>query len=106
MSVKIDNVSVASYLVKGKRGNKLGGIRRDYFGLNLMDILVKRGLPFALPIAEGQKLSITALDGEGSIQVVYDCYDAGDIRSDMPNGTDCKTFGFIQHLTETTVAAA
>lgn len=101
LSAKINNVSVAYYLVKGKRGNKLGGIRLSYYGLNLMDVLVKRGLPFALPIAEGQKLTIDKLTGIGSIQVVYDTYDAGDIRADMPNGTDCKTFGFIQHLTET-----
>ncbi len=106
LAAKIDNVSVAYYQVKGKAGNKLGGIRASYKGLNLMDILVKRGLPFALPIAEGQKLSIPVLDGAGSIQVVYDIYDAGDINATMPNGTECKTFGFIQHLRETTVIAA
>lgn len=106
LAAKINNVSVAYYLVKGKRGNKLSGTRLSYRGLNLMDILVKRGLPFALPIAEGQKLSIDALDGIGTIQVVYDCYDAGDIISTMPNGTDCKNFGFIQHLTETTKLTA
>ena len=106
LAAKIDNVSVAYYLVKGKRGNKLSGTRLSYTGLNLMDILVKRGLPFALPIAEGQKLVIDALDGIGTIQVVYDTYDAGDITANMPNGTDCKVFGFIQHLRETTVIAA
>lgn len=102
LAAKIDNVSVAYYLVHGKRGNKLGCTRYSYKGLNLMDILVKRGLPFALPIAEGQKLTIPALDGIGTIQVVYDTYDAGDINAAMPNGTECKNFGFIQHLKETT----
>lgn len=106
LAAKIDNVSVAYYQVKGKSGNKLAGTRLSYLGINLMDVLVKRGLPFALPIAEGQKLSIAALDGIGTIQVVYDRYDAGDINATMPNGTECKTFGFIQHLRETTVIAA
>lgn len=106
LAAKIDNVSVAYYRVAGKRGNKLGGIRYEWTGINLMDLLVKRGLPFSLPIAEGQKLSIAALDGIGSIQVVYDTYDAGDINAAMPNGTECKTFGFIQDLRETTVIAA
>lgn len=99
LAVKIDNFSVASYLVKGKAGNQLGSQRHSYFGRNLMDILVKRGLPFSLPIAEGQKLSIAKLDGVGHIQVLYDTYDAGDITSSMPNGTTSKNYGFIQYMT-------
>jgi len=106
LSAKIDNFSVAYYRVKGKRGNELGGMRRSYTGYNLMDKLVKRGLPFAIPIAEGQKLTIAALDGDGSIQVVYDIYSAGDIRADMPNGTASKIFGFIQYLKESAVLTA
>jgi len=104
--VKVDNYTVASYLVKGKAGNELGGQRLLYDGINLMDVLVKRGLPFSIPIAEGQKLTIAALDGAGAIQVVYDMYSAADIRADMPNGTASKVFSFIQYLKETSVLAA
>lgn len=99
LAVKIDNFSVASWLVKGKAGNQLGSQRISYSGYNLMDKLVKRGLPFSLPIAEGQKLSIAALDGVGHMQVLYDIYDAGDITSSMPNGTTSKNYGFIQYMT-------
>ena len=106
MSVKIDNFSVGYWRVKGKRGNELGGIRLSYLGLNLMDILVKRGLPFALPIAQGQKLTCSVLDGIGSIQVIYDIYDAGDITNIMPNGTASKSFGFIQYIREGAVITA
>jgi len=106
LAVKIDNFSVAYWLVKGKRGNQLSGTRLKYAGYNLMDKLVKRGLPFALPIAEGQKLTLPVLDGIGSMQVVYDIYDAGDIRSDMPNGTASKNFAFIQYLRESAVLIA
>lgn len=103
LAVKIDNFSVAYYLVKGKRGNELGGTRLMYQGINLMDLLVKRGLPFSLPIAEGQKLTLPVLTGIGTMQVVYDIYDAGDIRADMPNGTQSKIFAFIQYLRESAV---
>lgn len=106
LSVKIDNFSVGYWLVKGKRGNELGGQRLAYDGINLMEYLVNRGLPFALPIAEGQKLTLGALDGIGAMQVVYDIYTAGDIVSTMPNGTACKQFGFIQYMRESAVLTA
>jgi len=106
MSIKIDNFSVGYWLVKGKRGNELGGQRLAYVAYNLMAYLVNRGLPFTLPIAEGQKLTCSALDGIGSIQVVYDIYTAGDILPTMPNGTMSKDFAFIQYMRESAVIAA
>ena len=106
LAVKVDNFSVAYYLVLGKRGNELGGIRHSAKGINLMKLLVDRGLPFSIPIAEGQKLTLPALDGAGKMIVVYDRYDAGDIRADMPNGTGSKQFGFIQYLREGAVLTA
>lgn len=106
LTIKIDNFTVGYYRTFGKRGNELGGLRFGYDSINLMNLLVKRGLPFSFPIAEGQKLTLSALDGAGSLQVVYDIYDAGDIRSDMPNGTTAKSFGFIQYMYETDVLTA
>jgi len=104
--VKIDNYTVGYWLVKGKRGNELGGQRLSYKGYNLMGKLIERGLPFSYPVAEGQKLTIAALDGIGSIQVLYDIYSAGDILATRPNGTASKVFGFIQYLRESDVLAA
>lgn len=106
LPVKIDNFSVAYWLVKGKRGNELAGTRLAYDGINLMEYLVNRGLPFTLPIAEGQKLTLGVLDGIGTMQVVYDIYTAGDIVATMPNGTASKTFAFIQYMRETDVLTA
>ena len=106
IAVKINNFSTGYWLVKGKRGNQLGGLRLAYWGYNLMHKLVKRGLPFAYPIAAGQKLTCSVLDGIGSIQVLYDIYDAGDIRADMPNGTESKSFSFIQYMRESAVLTA
>jgi len=106
LAIKVDNFSVAYYLVFGKRGNELGGIRHSAKGINIMKLLVDRGLPFSIPIAEGQKLTLPALDGAGKMQVLYDRYDAGDIRADMPNGTASKQFGFMQYLRESAVLAA
>ena len=104
--VKIDNFSVGYWLVKGKRGNELGGQRLSYDGYNLMEKLIAHGLAFTYPVAEGQKLTMDALDGIGAIQIVYDRYSAGDITAMMPNGTLSKNFSFIQYLRESAVLTA
>lgn len=96
--IKIDNFTVGFYRLVGHGGNHLGSINFYNPGFNLMDFLVKRGVPFALPIAEGQKLTVTRYNEVGNVQIVYDRYDAGDIRSDMPCGTEGKTYGFLQYL--------
>lgn len=103
LTLKIDNVTVGYYRVYGKSGNHLGDIRGGYIGFNLMRFLVERGLPFSLPIAEGQKLHVSRPAGAGHIQVLYDRYDAGDIRADMPCGSAAKNYGFLQYLRETNV---
>lgn len=106
LTFKVDNFTVGSYRVAGKRGNELGGVKKMQFGINLMRYLVDRGLPFSIPIAEGQKLTLPALDGAGYTSVVYDRYTAGDIRATMPNGTESKRYGFIQYLDASGVLTA
>lgn len=106
LTVKIDNFTVGYYRLVGKSGNHLGGIQHTIAGFNLMDYLVKRGLPFSLPIAAGQKLNVSRADEAGDIQILYDKYDAGDVRADMPCGTDSKIYGFLQYLRETDVLTA
>lgn len=106
LTVKVDNFTVASYRVAGKRGNELGSIRNGYQALNLMKLLVDRGLKFAIPMAEGQKLTVPILDGGGYVQVVYDRYSVGDIKATTPNGTQSKTFSFIQYMGASAVLTA
>lgn len=106
VTLKIDNVTVGYYRVYGKSGNHLGGLKGSKSGKNLMHFLVERGLPFSLPIAEGQKLNVYRPAGTGKIQVLYDRYDAGDIRADMPGGTASKNYGFLQYLRESTLLTA
>lgn len=105
LTFKIDNVTVGFYRCVGKSGNHLGGASASTVGRNLMQFLVNRGLPFSLPIAEGQKLNISRPTGTGKIVVLYDRYDAGDIRKDMPCGSESKIYGFLQYLRESAVLA-
>lgn len=106
LTVKIDNFTVGYWRCVGKSGNHLGGASASSVGRNLMRFLVDRGLPFSLPIAEGQTLNISRPTGTGRIIVLYDRYDAGDIRADMPCGTAAKNYGFIQYLRESELLTA
>lgn len=106
LTAKIDNVTVAYYRLVGKSGNHLGDISASTIGANLMALLVKMGLPFSLPIAEGQKLNISRYAEAGMVQILYDRYSAGDIRSDMPGGSAAKSYGFLQYLREAAVLTA
>lgn len=106
LTAKIDNVTVGFYRCVGKSGNHLGGASASTVGRNLMRFLTDRGLPFSLPIAEGQKLNVSRPAGTGKIIVLYDRFDAGDIRADMPCGTDSKIYGFLQYLRESTLLQA
>ncbi|GAI97739.1 unnamed protein product, partial [marine sediment metagenome] len=106
LTAKIDNVTVGYYRCVGKSGNHLGGASASTFARNLMQFLVSLGLPFSLPIAEGQKLNISRAAGTGKLIILYDRYDAGDIRADMPCGTAAKNYGFLQYLRESAVLAA
>ncbi|GAH66919.1 unnamed protein product, partial [marine sediment metagenome] len=78
LTVKINNFTVAYFRLVGKGGNHLGGVSHYRPGFNLMDYLVKRGLPFSLPIAEGQKLTVSRGADAGNVVILYDSYDAGD----------------------------
>ena len=106
LTIKIDNFTVGYYRLVGKGGNHLGGIHYYNAGFNIMDYLVKRGLPFSFPIAEGQKLTVTRYAEAGNVQVLFDRYDAGDIRADMPCGTDSKVYSFLQYLTQSSQLSA
>lgn len=106
LTAKIDNMTVAYYRLVGKSGNHLGGISSSTVGRNLMDFLVRLGLPFSLPVGEGQKLNLSRANEAGKIQVLYDRYDAGDITPAMPCGTACKSYGFLQYLREAAVLTA
>jgi len=106
LTIKIDNVTVGYYRCVGKSGNHLGDASASTIGRNLMRFLVNRGLPFSFPVAEGQKLNVSRPAGTGKIVILYDRYDAGDIRNDMPSGSASKVYGFIQYLRESAVLAA
>jgi len=63
-----------------------------------MEFLQSRNVNCSIPVAEGQSFSVSSIGTSPVVVIVYDIYDAGDIRADMPNGTDAKEYMFIQYM--------
>ena len=98
LTISIDRVTVAFYRVLGRGGNHLSSIVKGYLAKNIMDFLTEKKIDVSLPIAEGQTLNVSRYAEAGNVILVYDEYDAGDIRADMPNGSDAKVYTFLQYM--------
>ena len=97
LTLSVDRVTVGFYRVKGKSGNHLGTNHGAYLKANIMEFLAKRGINVAIPVAEGQTFNVSRFAEAGNVIVVYDLYEAGDVKPNEPNGTECREFTFIQY---------
>ncbi len=98
LTIRVDRVTVAIYRVKGRAGNHLSPMLVGYVSQNMMSFLQSRGINVTIPIAEGQTLNVARYAQTGNVIIVYDEYDAGDIRADMPNGSASKEYVFMQYM--------
>jgi len=96
--LKVDRKTVGVYRIYGRGGNQLDVIQRDHVHRNLMEFMVNRGINCFIPVAEGQTFSVSATGTSPAVVIVYETYDAGDIRADMPNGTASKEYMFMQYM--------
>lgn len=106
LTISVDRVTVAFYRVKGRAGNHLAPMLVDYINPNLMDFLTSKGVNVTIPIAEGQTLNIARYAETGNVIVVYDTYDAGDIRADQENGSLSNTYLMIQYMSSSETPTA
>lgn len=98
LTLKVDRKTVGVYRIYGKAGNHLGYIHADEIHKNLMEFLTSKGINCTIPVAEGQSFSLASAGTSPTVVIVYDIYDAGDIRADMPNGTESKEYMFLQYM--------
>lgn len=97
LRVSVDQVLVAFYRMRTKSGTHLGTLHGAYLKGNIMDFLTKQGVNVSIPVAEGQTLSVTRYAEAGNVMVVYDRYDAGDVKATDPNGSAAKEYTFMQY---------
>ena len=103
---RVDRKTVGCYRGGAQGVQHLGGAVDAYIPMNLMDWLMSKNINMSIPVAEGQTFTITRAADAGALVVIYDIYDAGDIRPDMVNGTDSKEYNFVQYMTASEVLAA
>lgn len=96
--LKVDRKTVGVYRIYGRAGNQLDIMQRDHIHRNIMEFLTAKGINCMIPVAEGQSFTVSAAGNTPEVTIVYDTYGAGDIRSDMPNGTGGKEYMFMQYM--------
>jgi len=106
LTLRVDRKTVGAYRIGGKSGNHLSFLTEGNFKRNLMEFLERIGVNVTLPVAEGQTFNVSRYAETGEVIIVYDQYSAGDIRADMPNGSDSKEFTFIQYMNNSATKAA
>lgn len=98
--LRVDRKTVGFYRGGAQGISHLGHIDDTFLPANLMDWLTEKGINMSIPVAEGQSFTIDrGASDTGDVTIVYDIFDAGDIRADMPNGSESKEYNFIQYMT-------
>ena len=105
LTLRVDRKTVGAYRIGGKSGNHLSFLTEGNFKRNLMEFLESIGVNVTIPVAEGQTFNVSRYAETGEVIIVYDKYDAGDIRADMPNGSDSKEYIFIQYMNNSATKA-
>ena len=106
LRVSVDQVLVAYYRLKGKAGNHLGTLHGAYLKGNIMEFLAKQGINVSIPVAEGQTISVSRYAETGNVMLVYDRYEAGDVKATDANGANAKEYTFMQYATIGTTPTA
>ena len=98
-TLTVDRTVVGYFRVGGGTlGNHLPYPIADEENTTLYSWLIKRGLMAPIPIASGETFSITGVhQATSTVTVVYDEYDAGDVRNTEPNGSQASRYQFINY---------
>ena len=107
LTLRVDRKTVGVYRVAGRAGNHLSTMIVGYAVPHLMNFLTENGINVFIPVAEGQTFNVSRYAETGNVIIVYDEYDAADIRADMPNGSAATEYVFMQYMSssETPIAS-
>ena len=104
----IDRVSVGFYYIGDINANHLEQYEMTTLLGNVYDRLIAKGIMTGYPVAEGQTFEVRPHTAGATVvgTITYQTYDAGDMTSDLPNGSTAKEFVFLNYGTNTSVIAA
>jgi len=75
-------------------------------GITLMAYLAARGFDMSIPVPAGYTLTVSRYAETGDVTLVYDVYDAGDVKADEPNGPDCLINRYVHYMTNASAITA
>jgi len=99
--ILIDRVSVGFFYIGDINANHLEQFQMATLLGNVFDRLVGKGLMDGYPVAEGQTFEVKPHTAGTTVigSIVYEVHDAGDLTSDMPNGSTAREFLFLNYGT-------
>jgi len=68
--------------------------------ITLLNFMIEKGWMTGYPVAEGQTFRVkpfTSGKKLGNVFIVYEKYEAGDMKKDMPNGSEAKEYVFVNY---------
>ena len=97
----IDRVSVGFWYVGDIKANHLEQYEIALMMDNVFGRLIDLGIMAGYPIAEGQTFEVRPHTAGVTVigSIVYEIHEAGDMTSDMPNGSTSKEFVFLNYGT-------
>ena len=97
-TLRVEKTTVGYFRVNGTLGNHLGFYPSDSTKKTILGYLAEKGIFKGFPVAEGETFTIDGVAQTGAIQtIVYEKYDAGDITSEMENGSKADSYIFINY---------
>ena len=97
---RIDSADLGSHLSDIMGINASPKLPADApFRRTILSQMADAGIFRGYPVAEGQKMVLTKDDGSnlGNTVIIYAEYDAGDITSEMQNGTDASEYVYVNY---------
>jgi len=99
--ILIDRVSVGFFYIGDINANHLEQFEMATLLGNVFDRLIDKGIMNGYPVAEGQTFEVRPHTAGTTVvgSIIYEIHDAGDMTSDMPNGSTSPEFLFLNYGT-------
>jgi len=110
---RVDNGKAGSHLpcnmAYANKDGSFYGLRASR-SITLLNYMIEKGWMAGYPVAEGQTFRVKPFSSGkklGNVFIVYEKYDAGDIKKDMANGSEANEYVFVNYgMTETDLTTA
>jgi hypothetical protein len=101
VTIMVSSTTVAKIRVKGLAGNRIP-YPGNKLGQNYEDIIedlysfaARIGCPLDIPVASGETLTVSRYAEAGDVALIYDIYNAADVKPEEPNGSKSRIRRYI-----------